>query len=66
MQMFSVQLGKMKIDGFALIESSNLLASDWDSAKQRAIDILKTRGKQLGANKVRLVAGDQTREWEYP
>jgi hypothetical protein len=66
MLMFTVQLGKMGADGFGLLESSNLLASNWDGAKARAVDLLKTRGKQIGANKLRMVEQSKKTEWEYP
>ena len=51
MQMYTVQLGKTGADGFREIESSRFLTSNLDGARQRAIDLLKTRGSQSGANK---------------
>jgi hypothetical protein len=66
MDFYAVQLGKTGSDGFRLIESSNVLASSTDEARQRTVDLLKTRGVLLGANKARLLGANEKLVFEYP
>ena len=65
MQMYTVQLGKTGADGFREIESSRILTSNLDAARQRAIDLLKTRGPLIGANKALLQDGPK-QLFEFP
>ncbi len=66
MDMYAIELGRSGPDGFELIEAPNMLASDREGAEKRAIEILRTRGAQIGAKRLRLLAGGQTLVWEYP
>jgi hypothetical protein len=65
MQMYTVQLGKTGADGFREIESSRVLTSNLDGARQRAIDLLKTRGPLIGANKALMYDGAK-QVFEFP
>jgi len=65
MQMYTVQLGKTGADGFREIESSKFLTSSLDGARQRAVDLLKTRGPLIGANKALLHDGPK-QVFEFP
>jgi hypothetical protein len=65
MQMYMVQLGKTGADGFREIESSKFLTSNLDGARQRAVDLLRTRGSQIGANKALLHDGAK-QVFEFP
>ena len=64
--MYVVQLGKTGMDGFRTIESSNVLAKNVEAARVRTIDLLKTRGAQLGCNKAQLLGEHQQVVYEYP
>jgi hypothetical protein len=64
--MYVVQLGKTGMDGFRAIESSNFLAKNLDAARVRAVDLLKTRGTQLGCNKAMLLGENKQVVYEYP
>ncbi len=66
MEMYVVQLGKMGMNGFGLIETSNVLVSNLDGAKLRTADLLKTRGSQLGANKAKLLGDGGNVIFEFP
>ncbi len=66
MDMYGVELGKNGADGFVIVETANILASDIRDAERRAIDILKSRGAQIGAKALRLVGRGKDVVWQYP
>jgi hypothetical protein len=66
MEMYAVELGKNGADGFKMIESANMLASGREDAERRAVDILKSRGAQLGAKALRIIGAEQQVVWQYP
>jgi hypothetical protein len=66
MDMFAIQLGKAGADGFKAIEVQKGLASSKGEMEERARELLRTRGAQLGANRVRLVIGRDSVVWEFP
>jgi hypothetical protein len=66
MQMYAVELGKMGMDGFGLIECSNVLVSNMDGAKLRTVDLVRTRGVQIGATKGRLLGDGGKVIFEFP
>ncbi len=65
MEMYAVELGKNGPEGFKALETSRMLASDLEHAERRAVELLKSRGVQIGAKALRLV-GDGEVVWEYP
>jgi hypothetical protein len=66
MDMYAVELGKNGPDGFVLVETSNMLASDRRDAEQRAVDMLRSRGVQIGAKALRLLGRGKDVVWQYP
>ena len=64
--MYVVQLGKTGMDGFRTIDTSNFLAKNLEAARVRTIDLLKTRGSQLGCNKAQLLGDHKQVVYEYP
>lgn len=66
MQMYAVELGNMGMEGFGLLESSNILVSNMDGAKSRTVDLVRTRGAQIGANKGRLLGDGGKVIFEFP
>ncbi len=66
MEMYAVELGKNGPDGFVLVETASMLASDMRDAEQRAVDILRSRGAQIGAKALRLLGRSKDVVWQYP
>jgi hypothetical protein len=66
MEMYVVELGNVTADGFKRVEKQNVLASDFEAGKLRAVDVLKTRGVQVGCRRLQMLDGAGKMIWEYP
>ncbi len=66
MDMYAIHLGRAGIDGFKSIEVQKALGSSLEEVQQRGLDLLRTRGVQLGANRVQILAGANGQVWEFP
>jgi hypothetical protein len=66
MEMYVVELGNVTADGFKLVEKQSVLASDLEGGKRRAVDVLKTRGVQLGCRRLQMVDRAGKMIFEYP
>jgi hypothetical protein len=64
MDMYAIHLGRAGIDGFKSIEVQKALGSSLEEMQQRGRDLLRTRGAQLGANRVQILAGADSKVWE--
>jgi hypothetical protein len=66
MDMYAIHLGKAGADGFKSIEVQKALGSNLEEVQQRSRELLRTRGAQLGATRVQILAGANKMVWEYP
>ena len=66
MELYTVQLGKAGVDGFRLIETSKIGASNLNAAQDRMVSLLKTRGVQIGANRAQLLDQRDNLLREFP
>jgi hypothetical protein len=66
MEMYVVELGNVTADGFQMMEKQSVLASGLEAGKKRAVDVLKTRGVQLGCRRLQMVDGAGKMIFEYP
>jgi hypothetical protein len=67
MQMYNIQLGRSGPNGFILMETARLVVSGGrDELEWRVVDLLRTRGTQIGAKVARVMGDNGKVLWEFP